>query len=75
MTHGTDHSLATRDLDELKPRLSTTEAKVCYFVLVLPQGQVFSCTKASDEWLSKLPSLSLRWSVVRIASSHWTRED
>ena len=53
MTHGTDHSLATRDLDELKTRLSTTEAKVCYFVLVIPQGQVFSCTKPSDEWLSE----------------------
>ena len=77
MTHETDPSL-TGDLDELKTRLLTTESKVRYFVLIIPQGQVFSCTKAPDEWLSELPnlpSLSLRWSVVRISNSHWIRED
>ena len=38
MTHRTDHSLVARDLDELKTRLSTTEAKVYYFVLIVPPG-------------------------------------
>ena len=49
----TDHALGTRDLDEPKTRLSTTEAKVRYFVLIIPQGQVSSRTKPSDEWLSE----------------------
>ena len=32
MTHGTDHSLVTRDLNELESLLSTTESKDRYFV-------------------------------------------
>ena len=52
MTHGTDHSLVTSGLNELKNRLSTTEAEDRYFVFVIPKGQVFSCTKPADEWLS-----------------------
>ena len=53
MTHGTDHSLVTRDLDELKTRLSATESKNHYLAFVIPEGQVFSCTIPSDEWLSE----------------------
>ena len=53
MTHGTDHSLVTRDLEELKTRPPTTESKDRYFVFVISPCQVFSCTKPRDEWLSE----------------------
>ena len=52
MTLGTHHSLIPSGLEELRDRLWATKAEDLYFVFVIPKGQVFSCPKPDDDWLS-----------------------